>query len=39
MIPAREILFNIDPYSAVAIYLLMTLPVALAEGTSIWINT
>ncbi len=29
MIPAREILFNIDPYSAVAIYLLMTLPVAL----------
>lgn len=29
MTPSREILFNIDPYSAVAIYLLMTLPVAL----------
>jgi len=29
MIPSREILFNIDPFSAVAIYLVMTLPVAL----------
>ena len=29
MNPAREILFNIDPVSAVAIYILMTLPAAL----------
>ena len=33
MIPAREILFNIDPFSAVARYLLMALPLAfLAYG-------
>ena len=33
MIPAREILFNIDPFSAVALYLLMALPLAfLAYG-------
>ena len=29
MNPAREFLYNIDPFSAVAIYVLMTLPVAL----------